>query len=297
MRRTWRSRTSVVYGRGRRSCTELLLVARRRHARSLREGGVRYALVVEHGRNHVGRPRRRRKAPLGLEQAQRHQHLLRRGVVSALELAQEVERGEPRHAGQRVRSVMRLRARVARASARSSGARSTQALLARAWHACATGAARRPGSRSSASKASGSLAIPELAQRRPAPGAAASRPTAIGEPPAALAVEFFQQRAVDVDHAVAPWRRRSRRGLCAVRRGSSAPTCRPAPGALRHGSGSAPRRPRWRRQGRSRLCGEGMPHPCGRGTAPSPGAVRRAPELAASSGCSKVSGTASRTAR
>ena len=39
-----------------RSCTELLLVARRRHAEALREGARQVRLVGQaHGRGHVGR--------------------------------------------------------------------------------------------------------------------------------------------------------------------------------------------------------------------------------------------------
>jgi len=41
-------------------------------------------------------------APLGLEQAQRHQHLLRRGVVLAAKAAQEMEGAQARGGGQLV---------------------------------------------------------------------------------------------------------------------------------------------------------------------------------------------------
>ena len=81
--------------------------------------------------------------------------------------------------------------------------------------------------------------MPELAQQaRRAPRAGGVAVHGLGEPPTAFAAEFLQQRRVEVGHAVAP----AGGGLGAAgvqpRRGSSAPACRPVPGAPRRGSGT-----------------------------------------------------------
>ena len=166
------------------------------------------------------------QAALGLEQAQRHQHLLRRGVAMRLEAAQKWKGLRP--ASRASSSSVSRRDRCARIvdHRREARAPARAGRGTRAWR------------RNSASSACALSSQRSRAQGVEQGGDARARVQAHGrvEPPAVLARHARDHVGVDVSHAVAP----ATLGLGAAGVqfiDSSAPPSRTAPGDRRHGSG------------------------------------------------------------